>query len=201
MSILFVTNFDFLSINRTDATVTTDATTTTTATPITTTQAPDGPGVGGACGEAGLTELLLLDFENGNQFDGPTGVTVVLSGGAIRPWAINSMGSCNGSSKGLTAGVDASGAKGVDSLSELTVTAPTGATKMSYFYSYPSDLDRGDDFHVVVDGTSVGQYETGPGESCASNCVDVNGGSVIKFICKAGGNNELCSIDQIRFQG
>ena len=193
-------------IIRTGSTVTTDATTvgttvvttTTTTTSITTIQAPDSPGVGGACGESGLTELLLLDFE-GNQFDAPTGVT--LSGGALRPWAVNSRGSCNGSSKGLTAGVDATGAKGVDSLSELTVVAPAGATKISYFYSYPASLDRGDDFHVIVDGTMVGQYETGPGVSCASNCVDVNGGSVIKFICKASGRNELCSIDQIRFQG
>ena len=72
---------------------------------------------------------------------------------------------------------------------------------MSYFYSYPVALDRGDDFHVVVDGAMVGQYETGPGVSCASNCVDVNEGSVIKFKCKASGRNELCSIDQIRFQG
>ena len=103
-------------------------TTTTTTTSITTTQAPDSPGVGGACGE-GLTELLLLDFE-GNQFDIPTGVS--LSGGAVRPWAVNSRGSCNGSNKGLTAGVDASGAKGVDSYSELTVVAPPGARKMSY---------------------------------------------------------------------
>jgi len=164
---------------------------------VTTTTTTQAPGIGGACGE-GLTELLLLDFE-GNQFGVPTGVT--LSGGALRPWAVNSRGSCNGSSKGLTAGVDTSGAKGVDSLSELTVIAPAGTKKMSYFYSYPAALDRGDDFHVKVDGTIVGQYETGPGVSCASNCVDVNGGSVIKFICKASGLNELCSIDQIRFQG
>ena len=126
------TNIDSF-YNRTGATVTTvgtTAVTTTTTTKTTTSQAPDSPGVGGACGEAGLTELLLLDFE-GNQFDIPTGVS--LSGGAIRPWAINTRGSCNGSSKGLTAGVDASGAKGVDSLSELTVIAPPGSTKMSSF--------------------------------------------------------------------
>ena len=84
--------------------------------------------------------MLLLDFE-GSQFDVPTGVT--LTGGAVRPWAVNSRGSCNGSSKGLTAGVDSSGAKGVDSLSELTVVAPPGATKMSYFYSFRDDQAQG----------------------------------------------------------
>ena len=175
------------STTTTSGTVTTVGSTTTTTT-------IGNPGSGGACGENHAVKGFL-GFEEGTIVPG------TISGDAVRPWAINSMGACNGSNNGLTAGVDASGAKGVDTLSTYTVDVPQGATKMSYFYSYPAALDRGDDFHVVKNNDVVHSYENGPGASCASACIDVTPGDVVRFVCKSGGNNELCSIDEIRFQG
>ena len=112
------------STTTTSGTVTTVGSTTTS----TTTTTIGNPGSGGACGENNAVKGFL-GFEEGTIVPG------TISGDAVRPWAINSMGACNGSNNGLTAGVDASGAKGVDTLSTYTVDVPQGATKMSYFYT------------------------------------------------------------------
>merc|ERR1712071_29892 len=72
-------------------------------------------------------------------------------------------------------------AGGVDSESWLTITAPTGSTSMSYFYSYPNALDRGDDFHVYLNGALVATYENGSGATCASECVNLLAGDMVQF--------------------
>ena len=90
-----------------------------------------------------------------------------LSGTAARPWAVNFIAVCDGTSKGITAGVGSSGAKGVDTVTLLSSTVPAGASNMSYFYSYPSALDREDDFHVslydpvLMTTTLLKDYKTG----------------------------------------
>ena len=183
------------------STVTGDTTTTsstasgsTTSSIITTTPPP---GAGGACGDT-LQVLDFIDFE-----DGTTGRGYVTGTGAQRPWAINAVARCNGSSNGLSAGTNPSSTSGggVDSNTSFTLTTPPGTTHMSYFYSYTSHLDAGDDFHVYVDGVLKASYETGDGASCAKACIEVSENVEVKFYCESGGNNEFCHIDQIRFQG
>jgi len=131
------------------------------------------------------------------DFEDPT-VDLTVSGGAARPWAYdsNSVAACEGS-LGITAGRS----KGVDTESIFTITAPAGATSMTYSYSYPSALDRGDDFHVLIDGNLERSYEAGPGATCATDCIDVLEGALVQFRCQSGGNNEICSIDHIQFYG
>ena len=111
------------------STTTTSGTVTTVGSTTTSTTTIGNPGSGGACGENHAVKGFL-GFEEGTIVPG------TISGDAVRPWAINSMGACNGSNNGLTAGVDASGAKGVDTLSTYTVDVPQGATKMIYFYYF-----------------------------------------------------------------
>ena len=153
-----------------------------------------GGGGGGGCGGSAL--LGLIDFEDGN-------LVGTLSGDADNPWAINSNAACEGTVNGIRAGVNGSGqAKGVDRLSELAFVVPVGATAMTYRYSYPTALDAGDDFHVYVNGVKVKDYETGSGANCAlSECIGVSPEDEVKFRCKSGGNNEICSLDQIQFYG
>jgi len=47
----------------------------------------------------------------------------------------------------------------------------------------------------------VASYESGPGESCATDCIPVDGGDVVKFTCTSQKNNKICSIDHIEFYG
>ena len=130
----------------------------------------------------------VIDFEDGN-------LVGALSGSAANPWAINSNAACEGEN-GIRAGENG----GVDSLSELTFVVPAGASGMTYRYSYPTALDAGDDFHVYINGVQVKDYETGSGAYCAlSECIIVSPGDQVKFRCKSGGNNEICSLDQIQF--
>jgi len=72
-------------------------------------------------------------------------------------------------------------------------------TSVAYRYSYPSALDSGDDFHVMVNGSVVKSYETGSGASCASDGVQVSAGDILQFRCKSGGNGETCTVDDIVF--
>ena len=131
-----------------------------------------------------------IDFEDGN-------LVGTLSGGANNPWDINPNAACEGL-YGIRAGENG----GVDSLSELTFVVPAGASGMTYLYSYPTALDAGDDFHVYVNEVKVKDYETGSGAYCASSeCIGVSPGDEVKFRCKSGGNNEICSLDQIQFFG
>jgi len=155
-----------------------------------------GGGGGGECG-SDLTVLKLIDFETGD-------LVGTLSGGARRPWAIRDAAACNGSSKGITAGIKGDENGGVDSESFLSIPStdiPFSTIRMSYYYSYPRSLDRGDDFHVYVNDVLVKTYENGSGASCATECISVSANDEVKFKCKSGGNNEICSIDQIRFHG
>jgi hypothetical protein len=90
-------------------------------------------------------------------------------------------------------------AKGVDSQSYLTMTVPVGVTTVSYYYSYTSALDSGDDFHVILNGSLQKFYETGPGASCAQDSFAVQPNDSLQFLCKSAGIGETCSIDQVQF--
>ena len=81
----------------------------------------------------------------------------------------------------------------------MRIQVPEGATSASYRYSYPSALDRGDDFHVIVNEEVIHSYETGPGENCSTGSVTVNAGDTLQFRCRSGGNGETCAIDEVVF--
>jgi hypothetical protein len=150
---------------------------------------PDNGGGDGGNGDTGFDNGTLGDFE-------------ALPSTAARPWVADSAAACTGSHAAR-----AGHSGGVDSESEIRIMVPPGATTASYQYSYPSALDRGDDFHVIVNSNAnntpesrtVKQYETGPGETCASDTVDVSGAESLQFRCRSGGKHETCTVDEIIF--
>ena len=81
----------------------------------------------------------------------------------------------------------------------MSVVVPEGASAATYRYSYPSALDRGDDFHVMVNGQVMKSYETGPGETCVTDSVPVQAGDTLAFRCRSGGNGETCTVDEVQF--
>ena len=89
--------------------------------------------------------------------------------------------------------------RGVDSDSYISTTVPASASSVTYQYSYPSALDRGDDFYVIVNGAVVKSYERGAGANCASDTVAVSEGDILQFRCRSGGNGETCTVDEIVF--
>ena len=148
---------------------------------------PDGGGGGGGGDDPG-------DPSNGTDFEDGTLGDFQLSGDAQRPWTADSAAACVGSY-----GARAGHSRGVDSDSTMSVVVPEGASSATYRYSYPSALDRGDDFHVMVNGQVMKSYETGPGETCVSDSVPVQGGHTLTFRCRSGGNGETCTIDEVVF--
>ena len=148
---------------------------------------PDGGGGGGGGGDPG-------DPSSGTDFEDGTLGDFQLSGDAQRPWTADSAAACVGSY-----GARAGHSRGVDSDSTMSVVVPEGASSATYRYSYPSALDRGDDFHVMVNGQVMKSYETGPGETCVSDSVPVQGGHTLTFRCRSGGNGETCTIDEVVF--
>lgn len=129
-------------------------------------------------------------------FDGGTLGLFKLIGFALRPWTPDSAAACDGTAYGARAGHSG----GVDFESVLSIQVPEDTTEAGYRYSYPSALDSGDDFHVVVNGQVVHSYETGDGADCATGQVAVNPGDTLQFRCRSGGNGETCSIDQVEFR-
>ncbi len=118
-----------------------------------------------------------------------------LSGSANRPWSADAEAACVG-----PYAARAGHASGVDSLSLLHIAIPPGTTSVTYIYSYPEALDPGDDFHVILDNyRTVREYETGPGASCAVDTISTAGASALTFRCRSGGNQETCTIDDVRF--
>ena len=117
-----------------------------------------------------------------------------LSGSAARPWSADSSVACTGSHAAR-----AGHSRGVDSDSSISITVPATTGSVSYQYSYPSALDRGDDFHVIVNGTVVKSYETGAGANCSSDTVAVSEGDTLQFRCRSGGNGETCTVDEVVF--
>ena len=144
------------------------------------------PSTGGGGGGGGP---LLIDFEN--QSIEP----FTLSGGAKRPWRIDTAAACDGTTYGVRAGHSG----GVDSESYLTMTVPSGVSGVTYFYSHPSALDRGDDFHVLVNGVVMKSYEIDSATACKEDTVALNSGDTLQFKCESRGNGETCSVDQIQF--
>jgi hypothetical protein len=138
---------------------------------------------GGGSGSNGDT-----GFDNGDLG------SFVLSGSAARPWTADASAACVGS-HAARAGY----AGGVDADSFITMDVPTGTSSASYSYSYPSALDRGDDFHVIVNGAVVKSYETGPGANCTNDSVSVSGGDTLQFRCRSRGIGETCTVDDIVF--
>lgn len=145
-----------------------------------------GGGGGGGCAS---NSILLVDFE-----DDTIGL-FVLTGDAQRPWVVDAAAACDNTSKGMRAGHS----KGVDSVSKLTMSVPAGATQVTYYYSYPSALDSGDDFHVSVNGNVIKEYETGDGTTCGTDTIVVIENDMLEFTCKSRGIGETCAIDQIQF--
>jgi hypothetical protein len=145
-------------------------------------------GSGGGGEDGGGSDNGDTGFDNGDLG------SFTLSGSAVRPWVADSAAACVGS-HAARAGYNG----GVDADSYISITVPTGATSASYKYSYPSALDSGDDFHVIVNGSVVKSYETGPGVNCASDSVPVSAGDTLQFRCRSGGKGETCSVDDIIF--
>jgi hypothetical protein len=145
-------------------------------------------GDGGGGGGGGDNDNIDTGFDGGNLglFN--------LSGSAARPWTADSAVACVGSHAAR-----AGHSKGVDSDTYMSITVPTGATSATYRYSYPSALDRGDDFHVIVNGTVLKSYETGSGASCSTDTVSVSEGATLQFRCRSGGNGETCTVDDVIF--
>jgi hypothetical protein len=127
-------------------------------------------------------------------FDDGTLGAFTLSGSAKRPWTADSAVACSGSHAAR-----AGHSGGVDSDSTISITVPDGVTTASFEYSYPSALDRGDDFHVRVNGATVRSHETGPGANCAADSVAVSPGDLLEFRCRSGGKGETCTVDSIAF--
>ncbi len=147
-----------------------------------------GGGGGGDTGGGGGDDPTLHGFEGGNLG------SFVLTGDAQRPWTADSAAACVGSF-----GARAGHSRGVDSDSIMSVAVPEGASLASYRYSYPSALDRGDDFHVMVNGQVMKSYETGPGETCVTDSIPVQPGGTLAFRCRSGGNGETCTVDEVQF--
>lgn len=134
------------------------------------------------------------DGNNDTGFDAGNLGAFTLSGSAVRPWTADSTVACTGSHAAR-----AGHSRGVDSDSYISTTVPASASSVTYQYSYPSALDRGDDFHVIVNGVVVKSYETGAGTNCSSDTVAVSGGDILQFRCHSGGNGETCTVDDIVF--
>lgn len=147
----------------------------------------DTGGGGGDTGGGGGDDPTLHGFEEGNLGN------FVLAGDAQRPWTADSAVACTGNYAAR-----AGHSRGVDSDSLMSLTVPSGVTRASYRYSYPSALDRGDDFHVMVNGQVIKSYETGPGANCAVDQVNVQEGDTLSFRCRSGGNGETCTIDDVQ---
>lgn len=138
------------------------------------------------------------DGDEGNSdtgFDGGNLGAFTLSGSAARPWTADSAVACVGSHAAR-----AGNSRGVDSDSTISITVPATANTVTYRYSYPSALDRGDDFHVILNGMVVKSYETGAGANCSTDTVPVSGGDILQFRCRSGGNGETCTVDDIVFK-
>jgi hypothetical protein len=146
-----------------------------------------GGGDGGGDGGGG-TGSTSISFDDGTLGD------FQLEGDGLRPWQANATAACNGA-YGAMAGVPG----GVDMESFLTLTVPAGVSRVTYRYSYPSALDRGDDFHVIVNGAVRKSYETGSGAQCATDSLPVTPGDELRFKCRSGGNGETCAVDEIVF--
>lgn len=147
----------------------------------------DTGGGGGDTDGGGGDDPTLHGFEEGNLGN------FVLAGDAQRPWTADSAVACTGNYAAR-----AGHSRGVDSDSLMSLTVPSGVTRASYRYSYPSALDRGDDFHVMVNGQVIKSYETGPGANCAVDQVNVQEGDTLSFRCRSGGNGETCTIDDVQ---
>ena len=146
------------------------------------------PDDGGGGGDGPGDPSSGTDFEDGTLGD------FQLWGDAQRPWTADSAAACVGSY-----GARAGHSRGVDSDSTMSVVVPEGASAATYRYSYPSALDRGDDFHVMVNGQVMKSYETGPGETCVTDSVPVQAGDTLAFRCRSGGNGETCTVDEVQF--
>ncbi|MFT5393243.1 MAG: hypothetical protein ACI8PT_003444, partial [Gammaproteobacteria bacterium] len=144
-----------------------------------------GDGDGGGGGGGGNVDT---GFDAGNLG------AFTLSGSAARPWTADSTVACTGSHAAR-----AGHSRGVDSDSYISITVPATASSVTYQYSYPSALDPGDDFHVIVNGAVVKSYETGAGANCSTDTVAVSGGGTLQFRCRSGGNGETCTVDEIVF--
>ena len=149
----------------------------------------DGGGDGGDDGGGGSGGNSATGFDNGDLGD------FTLSGSALRPWTADAAAACAGSAYAARAGHS----RGVDSESFISIQVPDDATQVSYLYSYPSALDRGDDFHVIVNGQVMASYETGSGANCATGMVSVQAGDTLQFRCRSGGNGETCTVDEVVF--
>jgi hypothetical protein len=152
-----------------------------------------GSGGGGSGGDGSGGDG---DGNNNTGFDDGTLGAFALSGSAVRPWVADSTVACTG-----THAARAGHSGGVDSDSTISImNVPAGTTSASYQYSYPPALDRGDDFHVIVNGAVIKSYETGAGANCATDSVSVSGGDSLHFRCRSGGKGETCTVDNIIFQ-
>jgi len=144
---------------------------------------------GGGGGGGGGSDNPDTGFDAGNLG------LFALAGSAIRPWSADAEAACVG-----PYAARAGHPGGVDSVSLLQIAIPPGTASVTYTYSYPAALDTGDDFHVILDNSRVvREYETGPGASCAGDTISVAGATTLTFRCRSGGNQETCTIDDIRF--
>ena len=53
----------------------------------------------------------------------------------------------------------------------------------------------------TVNRVALKSYEAGPDETCVKEDIVVSAGDSVVFKCKSGGNNEVCSIDEVNFCG
>lgn len=150
----------------------------------------NAPRIGGDGDDGGDS----VDGNVDTGFDAGNLGAFTLSGSAVRPWTADSTVACAGSHAAR-----AGHSRGVDSDSYISITVPATASSVTYQYSYPSALDRGDDFHVILNSAVVRSYETGAGANCSTDTVAVSGGDVLQFRCRSGGNGETCTVDDIVF--
>jgi hypothetical protein len=92
---------------------------------------------------------------------------------------------------------------GVDDETWFTVYAPDGAGSFDFMYNrnlLDSNFDR---FQVFVNGAIVHSFHGGNSlfvDGCMlATCVVVQPGDEVKFLCKSRGQEEWCSIDNLRF--
>jgi hypothetical protein len=154
----------------------------------------NAPRIGSGDGGGGGGDGGGGDGNTDTGFDGGNLGAFTLSGSAARPWTADSAVACVGSHAAR-----AGHSRGVDSYSHISIPVPAGASSATYRYSYPSALDRGDDFHVIVNGTVLKSYETGAGANCSTDTVPVSAGDTLQFRCRSGGNGETCTVDDIVF--
>lgn len=129
-------------------------------------------------------------FEAGNL-----GNFTLVGDSAANPWSADSGAACVGAYAAR-----AGHPSGVDSDSSIRLEIPDGVKSITYKYSYPSALDTGDDFHVIVnDSVVVREYETGPGTNCSEDTIVVAGGGSLTFRCRSSGLGETCTVDEIVF--